>query len=111
NATATTGGPVFSDFNGDGFPDQAIGAPSEDLGSLDDAGAVNVLYSSATGLQTDAPADQLWTQDSTDVEDQAESGDRFGFALVGADFNGDGFADLAIGAPSEELPPCRDRAA
>ena len=111
SARATTAGPVFSDFNGDGFPDQAIGAPSEDLGSLEDAGAVNVLYGSATGLQTDAPADQFWTQDSTDLEDQAESGDRFGFALVGADFNGDGFADLAIGAPSEDLPAGRNAGA
>ena len=38
------------DFNGDGFQDLAVGAPNEDVGTIVDAGAVNVLYGSPSGL-------------------------------------------------------------
>jgi FG-GAP repeat len=111
-ATTPTGnGPIFSDFNGDGVADLAIGAPSEGVGTAADAGAVNVLYGSTTGLQAVSPDDQFWTQDSPDIEDQAEEGDLFGWALAGADYNGDGFADLAIGAASEDLPDARNAGA
>src|SRR2546428_13413844 len=41
----------LSDFNGDGFADLAVGTPSEDVGSIGQAGAVNVVYGSATVLQ------------------------------------------------------------
>ena len=46
-----TDGSVFSDFNNDGFADLAVGVPYEDVGAVIDAGAVNVLYGSAEGLQ------------------------------------------------------------
>jgi hypothetical protein len=91
--------------------DLAIGAPSERVGAGVDAGAVNVLYGSTSGLQATAPDDQFWTQDSPDVEDQAEDGDLFGWALAEADYNADGFADLAIGVASEDLPGFRNAGA
>ena len=91
------------DFDGNGFDDLAIGTPDEDVGaaSVDAAGAVNVLYGRATGLS--ARGDDLWTQDSPGVRGVAEDGDHFGAALASGDFDGDGFDDLAIGAPSEDL--------
>lgn len=92
-----------ADFNGDGFTDLALGAQSEDTGSISDAGGVNVLYGSIGGLQTSSPADQLWTQDSAGVQDSAEAGDGFGYSLAGGDFNEDGFDDLVIGVPFEDL--------
>jgi len=92
-----------SDFNGDGFADLAVGVPFEDLAGVPDAGAVNVLYGSAGGLQADSPNDQLWHQDSPGVQDVAEELDEFGFSLAPGDFNGDGFADLAVGAQWESL--------
>ncbi|MGH2572677.1 MAG: hypothetical protein ACRDGU_04210 [Actinomycetota bacterium] len=95
--------PSAGDLNGDGYGDLAVAAPHEDVGSIGNAGAVNVLYGSATGLQTTAPADQLWHQDSPDVDDAAENSDMFGSASVSADFNGDGFADLAVGVPAEDV--------
>ena len=67
---------VSADFNGDGFDDLALGVPGEDIRGLIDAGAVNVIYGSATGLT--AIGNQLWHQDSTDIEDLAEDGDTFG---------------------------------
>jgi hypothetical protein len=46
---------------------------------------------------------QVWSQDSPGIEGRGESGDRFGSALAAADFNTDGFADLAIGVPRETV--------
>jgi len=91
------------DYNGDGFADLSIGVPFEDLAGGVDAGALNVLYGSAAGLQTAAPADQFWHQSVPGVNNLAETGDRFAFALACGDFNGDGFDDQAIGVPREDL--------
>ena len=62
-----------------------------------------VLYGIAGGLQADSPDDNLWTQDSTGVQDTAESGDQFGASLSSGDFDNNGFADLAIGVPFENV--------
>jgi hypothetical protein len=94
-----------ADFNGDGFTDLAIGVHLEDIGSTSDAGGVNVIYGSPTGLSATKIPDQFWSQDSTDVLDDVEERDLFGFTLAEDDFNGDGFADLAVGVPFESLGP------
>jgi hypothetical protein len=83
------------DFNDDGFADLAVGAPYETVGSLFAAGAVSVLYGSSGGLTTSGG--RLFTQ----VGSPVESGDQFGTALAAADFDNDGFVDLAVGAPGE----------
>ena len=89
------------DFNNDGFIDLAIGVPGEDLGTIADAGAVNVLYGSANGLS--ASGGQFFSQNTPGVFGGAETEDGFGSALGVGDFDNDGFADLAIGVPSEGL--------
>jgi hypothetical protein len=82
------------DFNGDGFDDLAIGAPAEGVGGASLAGAVNILYGGADGL---AGTDQLLTQGNP------EPVDLFGLAVAKGDFNADGFTDLAVGAPNEDV--------
>ena len=55
------------DFDNDGFEDLAIGVAGEAIGTLPQAGAVNVLYGSPSGLA--AAGNQLWHQDSAGVLD------------------------------------------
>jgi hypothetical protein len=89
-----------ADFNGDGFDDLAVGVAFEDLGGVLDAGAVNVLYGSPTGLATDGA--QLWTKDSPGVPGTAQQAEFLGAALAAGDFDADGFGDLAIGIQRDQ---------
>jgi len=92
------------DYNGDGRDDLAVGTPAEDVGTVIDAGAVNVIYGSLGGLSATAViADQIWTQDSPGIDGVAEADDRIGVPLSSADYNGDGRDDLAIAATLEDV--------
>ena len=75
-------GAVKADFNGDGRSDLAVGVPNENVGTVSDAGAVNVLYGGAAGLS--ATGNQFWHQDSSGVLNTAEATDLFGLALASA---------------------------
>jgi hypothetical protein len=87
------------DFDGDGFDDLAIASPNDSAGALSRAGAVNVIYGRASGLN--AGGDQLWTQDSSGIDSVPHESERFGQSLSSGDFNGDGRDDLVVG--SEDL--------
>lgn len=91
---------AIGDFDGDGFADVAVGVPGEDVGSRVDAGAVNVLYGSSSGLT--AADNQLFSQ-AGPVRGAAEADDRFGQALATGDVNGDGYDDLVVGVPGEDV--------
>ena len=57
---------------------------------------------SADGLRSTDP--DFWHQDKTGIANSVEDGDQFGASLAAGDFDGDGYGDLAIGVPGEDLP-------
>jgi len=89
------------DVNADGFDDLVIGVPFETIRQAEDAGALHLIFGSPDGPTV--AGDQFLHQNSRDVADKAESFERFGEALAMGDFNGDGFADLAVGIRRESV--------
>lgn len=87
---------VAADVDRDGYADLAVGAPGEDGG----AGVVNVLFGGPDGLGTSR---NVLLGQWGDIPGTSERGDAFGTALAAGDVDGDGAADLAIGAPGESL--------
>ena len=104
--SAESAAEFLSDFDGDGLKDLAVGVPGEDVGSVPDAGGVQVIYASSNGLT--AAGNQFWTQDSPGIFGEAEAYDEFGDSLAVADFDGDGFSDLAVGVPGEDAAEISD---
>lgn len=98
---------ILGDFNGDGRGDLAVGVPDEDIGGVSDAGAVNVIYGSASGLVS--AGNQFWHQNSPGILDAAENGDNFGSSLVSAALSFSG--SLAIGVPNEDIGSIADAGA
>ena len=85
------------DFNCDGFDDLAFGAPSEPADGEPDAGVVYVLSGTPGGLGFPA---QRWDETKIGHGQYAEAFEYFGEFLATGDFDGNGCADLAIGAAS-----------
>ncbi len=88
------------DFDSDGHDDLAVGVPGEDLGSIS-GGMVNLIYGSADGLVV--PGNHSIHQNSLNVAGTAEQGDFFGGELSTGDFDGDGYLDLVVGVPFEDI--------
>ncbi len=93
-----TGGPETAwggqlDLDGDGFAELAIGAPEANVGTNLGVGRVYVYAGGADGPDPLRPI----------VLDGPPGGSQFGQSLAAVDFDGDGFADLAVGAPTSGL--------
>jgi hypothetical protein len=83
----------------------AVGVPGEDIGGAVDAGALNTLHGSTSGLVGNAT---VLFQGAAGVGGTAESGDRFGAALSDGEVFFNGFdsgsdGDLAVGVPGEDV--------
>jgi hypothetical protein len=94
------------DFDGDEFDDLAIGAPGDTVGGHSEAGSVTTIGGSEHGLG--GKTDRLLTQRTAGITGDPEAFDHFGAALAAGDFDGDGYDDLAIGAPNEKLNDKKD---
>ncbi len=90
---------TVGDFNGDGYDDLVVGVPGENIGSKVDAGIIQILEGGSSGL---TPS-RVITQSTSGVPGVVEAGDLFGAALVSADFDNDGFDDLAVASPGEGI--------
>ncbi|MDC2955379.1 FG-GAP-like repeat-containing protein [Streptomyces gilvifuscus] len=88
------------DVNGDHIDDLAVGIPGKELGYDDNAGAVDVLYGTRSGLT--GKGAQSFTQDTPGVPGRAELSDTFGASVALLDINGNGYADLAAAAVGED---------
>ncbi|CAL9521269.1 FG-GAP-like repeat-containing protein [Streptomyces sp. Tu 3180] len=99
-ASAAASG-LADDFNGDGYRDLATGAPGAVAGGKAKAGAVVVNYGSSGGVS--AARHKTTSQDSSGVPGSSETSDRFGTELAHGDLNRDGYGDLVVGAPLEDV--------
>ncbi|MFF2021684.1 FG-GAP repeat protein [Streptomyces sp. NPDC058171] len=110
------GGPVAAsgDIDGDGYDDLVTGEPAASDAASDSGGAtpagglVGVRYGGPSGP---AAEPQWWTQDSPGVAGTPEHGDGFGSDLSVADADGDGYAEVAIGAAGEDVGRVADAGA
>lgn len=93
---------AVGDFDEDGYADLAIGAKGEDVGTVNEAGAVLIAYGSSSGIT--GARDQLITRNNDGLTVAPTLVERYGAALASGDFNEDGYDDLAIGAPRARCP-------
>jgi hypothetical protein len=91
-----------ADFNGDGYPDIAIGDRQQAVNGHLGAGALNVIYGSPTGLTL--TGNQFITEDTPGMAGNgASDNDWFGRPVTQANFNNDAYDDLLIGARQETV--------
>ncbi|OIJ65118.1 FG-GAP-like repeat-containing protein [Streptomyces mangrovisoli] len=92
---------LADDYNGDGYRDLATNAPGAVAGGKAKAGAVVVNYGSSSGVS--ASRHKVTSQSSAGVPGASETSDRFGTELAGGDLNNDGYGDLVVGTPLEDV--------
>ncbi|MFD5212555.1 trypsin-like serine protease [Streptomyces anulatus] len=93
---AETANTRITDFNGDGVEDIAVADPKATVGGHAAAGLIRVVYGAGKGTAE-------ITQDLDWVPGGAEANDWFGESLATVDHNEDGYTDLVVGTPAEDV--------
>lgn len=70
------------------------------LGALGTTPAEDVI--AGRGTLSSEEVNRLWRAYGTAIG-SSQSGDKFGAALAAADFNGDGYTDVAVGVPGDDI--------
>ncbi|MET7935863.1 FG-GAP and VCBS repeat-containing protein [Streptomyces sp. NPDC005322] len=104
HAAAATMGDVDKDGRADLIVRTVPGNVVENLPY--DHGTVKVLYGTASGPS--ATRTTVIDQNTAGVPGVNEDGDQFGASLSAGDVNGDGYADVAVGIPDEDLDSVKD---
>ncbi|MFB8757717.1 FG-GAP and VCBS repeat-containing protein [Streptomyces nigra] len=101
-----------SDFDGDGYDDVLVGAPTGTDGSRKNSGYVTVQYGGPRGIGTASGTRKARTaifgQNTPGVPGSAESGDGFGAAVASGDLDGDGYDDAIVAVPGEDVGGVKD---
>jgi Ca2+-binding RTX toxin-like protein len=87
------------DINGDGFDDLIIGSPLADPAGKDDAGEVYVIFGKAGGFAASLDLSALDGITGFVVPGKERQGNLGHSVSAAGDVNGDGFADIILGAP------------
>ena len=80
------------DINGDGFGDLVVADGFATVSGKEWAGAVHVAFGSSTGLTGSV---QKVSQASPGIKGRVRPGRQFGQGVISADFDADGYADIA----------------
>ncbi|MER5477356.1 FG-GAP and VCBS repeat-containing protein [Streptomyces sp. NPDC002734] len=96
-----------ADFNGDGVGDVIGSAHGAYVGGEAEAGQMIVAYG-VKGTGPTASRRTVVSQSTSGVPGSAEAGDHFGHSTAYADFDGDGYDDVAVSAPDEDLSGDKD---
>ncbi|MDO0913199.1 FG-GAP-like repeat-containing protein [Streptomyces sp. DT2A-34] len=95
----------IADIDGDGYGDLVLGDytdPSSYKPGGHKGGRITVWYGGPNGPDP-AQTPTVVHQDTTGVPGSGEADDAFGATVGTGDINGDGYADVAVGAPGEDL--------
>lgn len=98
---------MLSDFNGDGYSDAVVADPRATVSGHPEAGRIVVLYGDNDGRIGEGSRQTLF-EGAAGVGGTAETGDRFGSSVTAFDADCDGYTDVAVGIPLEDVGAVAD---